>query len=71
MVCFFSLLDVHGKVVHVVLRPPPSSNRPGNNDSGTPSANHGMGQRDVNNIVVGSFTLPSDILDPNAVQVGA
>ncbi|KAL4219644.1 Large proline-rich protein bag6 [Mactra antiquata] len=58
--------DVHGKVVHVVMRPPPSSGRPSNNDNPQPS-NVPPG-RDVNNVVVGSFTLPSDIIDTHMVQ---
>ena len=59
---------MHGKVVHVVLRPPPSSTRPAGNDGQTPSTTP-AGGRDGNSVVVGSFSLPSDVIDANMVQV--
>lgn len=64
---FKSVTDVHGKVVHVVLRPPPAQGRPGGNDNAQPNSS-GLG-RDVNSVVVGSFSLPADMVDTNMVQV--
>lgn len=58
--------DVHGKVVHVVLRPPPAAGRPAGNDNLQPTSSP-LG-RDVNSVVVGSFSLPADMVDTNMVQ---
>ena len=58
-------------MIHVVQRPPPRPNSSGSNgssNSGSASAPPPP-TRDVNSFVVGSFTLPSEILDPNQVQV--
>ena len=69
-ISFHPDLDVHGKVIHVVHRPPPSS-RTQTSSSETPPTRANGGGPHMNNVVVGSFTLPSDILDPNQVQVTA
>lgn len=62
--------NVHNKVIHVVQRPPPRSNSSGSNAStnSTSATAPPPPTRDVNSFVVGSFTLPSEILDPNQVQ---
>ncbi|KAL5011504.1 hypothetical protein ScPMuIL_010055 [Solemya velum] len=58
--------DIHGKVIHVVERPPPGAASP--RTSSAPSNPTPTGQRDISSIVVGSFNLPSEILEPNQVQ---
>ncbi|KAH3794247.1 hypothetical protein DPMN_147778, partial [Dreissena polymorpha] len=61
--------DVHGKVVHVVLRPPPSDGRPAGNDNLAPNLQPaGSGARDHNRLFVGSFTLPANVINPTQVQ---
>lgn len=62
--------NVHNKVIHVVQRPPPRPNNSGSSGSTNSSTASAPPPptRDVNSFVVGSFTLPSEILDPNQVQ---
>ncbi|KAJ8301003.1 hypothetical protein KUTeg_022522 [Tegillarca granosa] len=62
--------NVHGNVIHVVQGPPPSARRSNlpNSSTGTPRGTPGAGGRDAIGVVGGSFTLPSDIMDPNQVQ---
>lgn len=66
--------DVHGKVIHVVQKPPPSARTQAQGASSTSTStpsqggHPGLPRGDVNSYVVGSFTIPSDIIDPNQVQ---
>ena len=61
-------------MIHVVQRPPTSTRPPGSSGTSTnTTSTSGSGGvprgGDVNSYVVGSFTIPSDIIDPNQVQV--
>ena len=59
---------MNGKTLHVVQRlPPRASNAP--EGGATPSANTSRNGNQGNTFVLGSFTLPSDVVDPNQVQV--
>lgn len=71
-----AFLDVSGKVVHAVARPPPSVRaQAGGTASGVdsqpqPTAARGAGgpQRS-DNVLVSTFTLPSEVVDPHQIQV--
>lgn len=70
--------DVSGKVVHAVARPPPSlRTQAGGTASGVdsqqqPTAARGAGgpQRG-DNVLVSTFTLPSEVVDPHQIQVAS
>lgn len=67
---FFTLLDVNGKTVHLVQKPPISPNTPrGDNQLGTGPSNETNNspttRPTVNNIVLGTINIPSGFLDVN------
>ncbi|XP_066294759.1 large proline-rich protein BAG6-like [Branchiostoma lanceolatum] len=74
--------NVHGNVIHLVERAPPprqpptSSSSAGSSTSTSASSSTGQsagatqgGDRNGNNFVIGAFTLPADVVDPNQIQV--
>ncbi|CAH1271548.1 BAG6 [Branchiostoma lanceolatum] len=73
--------NVHGNVIHLVERAPPprqpptSSSSAGSSTSTSASSSNGQsagvtqgGDRNGNNFVIGAFTLPADVVDPNQIQ---
>ena len=63
-------IDVNGKVIHAVARPPPSVRaqaRGANNES--PEVNRVNPRMDGSNVLVSTFTLPSEVVDPQQIQV--
>ena len=69
-------VDVNSETLHVVAKPPPSAPRPStaNIDSERPQPNtrtHMHGPHGPSTVVLGSYTVPSETVDPNQVQVSA
>lgn len=78
----FCCSDVGGKVIHLVERAPPPPSQPGSGsggvaaDSGPSSSSSGTSQvpphdRNANSyVMLGTFNLPVNIMDPQQIQVG-
>ncbi|XP_078604700.1 large proline-rich protein BAG6-like isoform X2 [Branchiostoma floridae x Branchiostoma japonicum] len=72
--------NVHGNVIHLVERAPPPRQPPTSSSSSGASTStsssssqsagttQGGGDRNGNNFVIGAFTLPADVVDPNQIQ---
>ena len=64
--------DVNGKTLHVVQKPPP--NAPGPSTANIDSERHQPSatrhSHGPSTVVLGSYTVPADNVDPNQVQVG-
>ncbi|XP_061164391.1 large proline-rich protein BAG6-like isoform X3 [Saccostrea echinata] len=60
--------NVHGKVIHVVHRMPPSSRPPSSSPGGATSSHRPPGGRDLNSFVIGSVSVPSDAVDTDEIQ---
>ncbi|XP_062589985.1 large proline-rich protein BAG6-like isoform X2 [Saccostrea cucullata] len=60
--------NVHGKVIHVVHRMPPSARPPSSSSGGATPSHRPPGGRDVNSFVIGSVSVPSDAVDTDEIQ---
>lgn len=59
-------LDVNGKVIHVVQRPPPSSAYSNANDNPTPNSGPAPGRRQethTGTMYLGAMAFPADFVD--------
>lgn len=68
----FFLLDVNGKVIHVVQSLPPQGNSAtssSSSSSNTTTSGARISHRDTAGFVLGAFTIPQDFLDPTQIQV--
>lgn len=73
---FFKLTEVHGKVIHVVQRAPPSlssgtSDTQSSSQSNPPLPPHIHHPPNLQSVLVGSFTFPPEILNTAQLPVSA
>uniref|UniRef100_A0A8C6SUN3 BCL2-associated athanogene 6 n=1 Tax=Neogobius melanostomus TaxID=47308 RepID=A0A8C6SUN3_9GOBI len=60
--------NVGGKVIHLVERAPPPASQPGSGSGASPGPPH---DRNANSyVMLGTFNLPVNIMDPQQIQVG-
>nr|XP_034301238.1 large proline-rich protein BAG6 isoform X3 [Crassostrea gigas] len=60
--------NVHGKVIHVVHRLPPTARPPSSTPGGATPTTRPSAPRDVNSFVIGSVSVPSDSVDADEIQ---